>query len=160
MTASQTFVIVGAGLAGAKAAQTLREEGFEGRVVLLGAERGHPYERPPLSKEHLRGEDASLYVHERDFYADHAIELRTGMEYSGHVTSWDEVVVRGDLAAREFIAFWLQDGRVQAGMNVNVWDVSDDIQALIRSRESVDRRRLEDPAVPLAELLPAAAREG
>jgi 3-phenylpropionate/trans-cinnamate dioxygenase ferredoxin reductase subunit len=410
MTASQTYVIVGAGLAGAKAAQTLREEGFEGRVILLGAERGHPYERPPLSKEHLRGEDGSLYVHERDFYDDHAIELRTaatvesidagaeevvlaggerlrydslllatgarprrltlpgseldgilelrtladcvalrermrpgarlaiigagwigcevaasartmglevtiveptsmplervlgreigavyrdlhadhgvrmllgrrpaefegtdavtavctaggervecdlvvvgigvtpraelaaragievangvvvdeylqtsapgvfaagdvasawhplyersirvehwanalnqgpaaarnmlgaqvaydripycfsdqydvGMEYSGYVTSWDEVIVRGDLAAREFIAFWLHDGRVQAGMNVNVWDVADDIQALIRSREVVDRRRLQDPAVPLAELLPAAARE-
>ena len=83
-----------------------------------------------------------------------------GMEYSGYVTAWDEVVVRGDLAAREFIAFWLQDGRVQAGMNVNVWDVADDIQALIRSREAVDRPRLQDPAVPLADLLPAAAREG
>ena len=60
MTAKQTFVIVGAGLLGAKAAQTLRHEGFEGRLVLVGAEDERPYERPPLSKDYLRGEaDAS-----------------------------------------------------------------------------------------------------
>ena len=51
----QTIVIAGGGLAGAKAAETLREEGFDGRVVLLGAEAERPYERPPLSKEYLRG---------------------------------------------------------------------------------------------------------
>ena len=56
MTAEQTFVIVGASLAGAKAAQTLRHEGFEGRLVLVGAEDERPYERPPLSKDYLRGE--------------------------------------------------------------------------------------------------------
>src|SRR5213078_4584858 len=53
---TQTFVIVGGGLAGAKAAETLREEGFDGRVVLVGAERQRPYERPPLSKDYLRRE--------------------------------------------------------------------------------------------------------
>ena len=52
----QTFAIVGAGFAGAKAAETLREEGFDGRLVLLGAEPERPYERPPLSKDYLRGE--------------------------------------------------------------------------------------------------------
>ena len=56
MTSDQTFVIVGASLAGAKAAETLREEGFDGRVVLVGAEDERPYERPPLSKDYLRGE--------------------------------------------------------------------------------------------------------
>ena len=56
MPTDQTFVIVGASLAGAKAAETLREEGFDGRVVLLGAEAERPYERPPLSKDYLRGE--------------------------------------------------------------------------------------------------------
>ena len=56
MSTPQSVVVVGAGLAGAKAAQTLREEGFDGRLVLLGAERERPYERPPLSKEYLRGE--------------------------------------------------------------------------------------------------------
>ena len=52
----ETFVIVGAGLAGAKAAETLREEGFDGRLVLIGDEPERPYERPPLSKDYLRGE--------------------------------------------------------------------------------------------------------
>ena len=56
MTAEQTFVIVGASLAGAKAAETLRHEGFDGRLVLVGAEDERPYERPPLSKDYLRGE--------------------------------------------------------------------------------------------------------
>jgi 3-phenylpropionate/trans-cinnamate dioxygenase ferredoxin reductase component len=75
----QTFVIVGAGLAGAKAAEILREEGFDGRVVLFGVEPERPYERPPLSKEYLRGETdrGQAYVHEAGFYDDHGIELRT-----------------------------------------------------------------------------------
>jgi len=66
MASAQTFVIVGASLAGAKAAETLRTEGFDGRVVLIGAETERPYERPMLSKEYLRGEKpaAKLYVHE------------------------------------------------------------------------------------------------
>jgi 3-phenylpropionate/trans-cinnamate dioxygenase ferredoxin reductase subunit len=80
MTLKQTFVIVGAGLAGAKAAQTLRHEGFEGRLVLVGAEAERPYERPPLSKDYLRGEADRdrVYVHGEGFYAEHDIELRLG----------------------------------------------------------------------------------
>lgn len=78
MPSSQTFVIVGASLAGAKAAETLRSEGFDGRIVLVGDEPVRPYERPPLSKEYLRGEkgfdDAS--VHHADFYRHEEIELR------------------------------------------------------------------------------------
>ncbi|MEA2232346.1 MAG: 3-phenylpropionate/trans-cinnamate dioxygenase ferredoxin reductase component, partial [Solirubrobacteraceae bacterium] len=89
------------------------------------------------------------------FFSD---QYDVGMEYSGYATSWDEVVLRGDPAAREFIAFWLRDGRVLAGMNVNVWDVNDDIQALIRAGEAVDRARLEDSSVPLGELLASPAR--
>lgn len=76
------------------------------------------------------------------------------MEYSGHVVDWDEVVFRGDPAARKFIAFWLKDERILAGMNVNVWDVTDQIQALIRSRLRVDRDRLADPDTPLTDLAP------
>ena len=74
----QTFVIVGGGLAGAKAAETLRSEGFDGRVVLLGAEIERPYERPPLSKEYLRGEAGreKVYVHEDRFYEENEIDLR------------------------------------------------------------------------------------
>jgi 3-phenylpropionate/trans-cinnamate dioxygenase ferredoxin reductase subunit len=73
----ETFAIVGAGLAGAKAAETLREEGFEGRVVLIGAEAERPYERPPLSKDYLRGEleREKLFVHDAASYERHRIEL-------------------------------------------------------------------------------------
>lgn len=76
----QNFVIVGASLAGAKAAETLRSEGFEGRVVLIGEESERPYERPMLSKEYLRGEKRAgkLFVHDEGFYADNEIELLTG----------------------------------------------------------------------------------
>ncbi|MGN6217130.1 MAG: NAD(P)/FAD-dependent oxidoreductase [Solirubrobacterales bacterium] len=404
----QTFVIVGAGLAGAKAAETLREEGFEGRVVLVGAEPHRPYERPPLSKDYLRGESEreKLFVHAESFYPEHEIELRlddgavgfdasehevelesgerlrfdrlllatgaeprrlnipgadldgihylrsvessdairarlegggkvvvvgagwigsevaasarqeglevvviepaalplgrvlgpelgsiyrdlhadhgvelmldtgveafegdssvervrtsdggsidcdfaivgigveprtdlargaglevdngvivdanletsvagvfaagdvarhrhpvfgplrvehwanaleqgpaaarnmlglaqpydrvpyffsdqydVGMEYAGQATSWDRVVFRGDPASREFIAFWLEDGRVLAGMNVNVWDVNETIQKLAGDRAQVDAAELEDPDVPLESLLGSA----
>jgi 3-phenylpropionate/trans-cinnamate dioxygenase ferredoxin reductase component len=410
MTSDQTFAIVGASLAGAKAAETLRAEGFDGRVVLVGAEDERPYERPPLSKDYLRGEveREKVYVHPEDYYADHDIELRrgrtavslnaaarelalddgerlrydrlllttgaeprrlsipgaeldgvmylrsaadcdglrdrldrggavvvigagwigaevaasarqrglevtvldpltvplervlgaevgavyrdihldhrvqmlmgtgveafegsaavervrtsdgrelecdfvvvgvgvqprtglaaqaglavdngilvdehlrtsapgvyaagdvanahhpfygepirvehwanalhqgpaaaramldqpdaydrlpyffsdqydVGMEYAGFARSWDRVIFRGDPASREFIAFWLVENRVVAGMNVNVWDVTDPIQRLIRERVAVDDRRLADPDVPLEDLVPADA---
>jgi len=80
MSTAESFVIIGAGLAGAKAAQTLREEGFDGRIVLIGAESERPYERPPLSKGYLTGSDTtdSLYVHEQGWYAEHAVELLLG----------------------------------------------------------------------------------
>jgi 3-phenylpropionate/trans-cinnamate dioxygenase ferredoxin reductase subunit len=76
--AADCFVIVGAGLAGAKAAETLRDEGFDGRIVLVGDEPVRPYERPPMSKEYLRGEADfdSAAVHPADFYDAHDIELR------------------------------------------------------------------------------------
>jgi 3-phenylpropionate/trans-cinnamate dioxygenase ferredoxin reductase subunit len=403
--ADQTFIIVGASLAGAKAAETLREEGFDGRVVLIGAEAERPYERPPLSKDYLRGAaDAKPYVHDESFYAEQDIELRTsttveridpaasqvtlaggetlgfdrlllatgarprrlslpgadldgvltlrtiadceairdrveaggrlvtigagwigaevaasarqrgcdvtildmaqlplervlgpelgaiyrdvhadhgvsfiggatieaiegdgkvaavrlagdrridadfvvvgvgveprtelaraagiatdigvlvderlesgapgifaagdvanahhplyaarvrvehwanalnqgpaaarnmlgraepydlipyffsdqydvGMEYAGYATAWDEVVFRGAPESREFIAFWLKDARVVAGMNVNVWDVNEHIQALVRAGHPIERRRLSDPDIPLEDLL-------
>ena len=69
--ADQTFVIVGGGLAGAKAAETLRAEGFTGRVILICDERDHPYERPPLSKGYLLGKEErdSVFVHEPAWYA-------------------------------------------------------------------------------------------
>ncbi|ROO83698.1 3-phenylpropionate/trans-cinnamate dioxygenase ferredoxin reductase subunit [Actinocorallia herbida] len=75
-------MIVGAGLAGAKAAETLRAEGFDGRIVLIGRENERPYERPPLSKEVLLGkkDDDSVYVHEAGWYAEHDVELREGVE--------------------------------------------------------------------------------
>jgi 3-phenylpropionate/trans-cinnamate dioxygenase ferredoxin reductase component len=92
------------------------------------------------------------------FFSD---QYATGMEYSGHATDWDEVVFRGDVAAREFIAFWLKDERLVAGMNMNVWDVSHLIRELISSRRALDRGKLADPDVPLSQLLePLTSGEG
>ena len=80
MPADRSFVIVGASLAGATAAATLRAEGFDGAVTLIGAESEPPYERPPLSKEYLRGEQplADAYVRPSEWYAEQAIDLRLG----------------------------------------------------------------------------------
>ncbi|MER6874608.1 oxidoreductase C-terminal domain-containing protein, partial [Amycolatopsis sp. NPDC000673] len=75
-----------------------------------------------------------------------------GMEYLGAIEGHDRVVFRGDVAGREFIAFWLKENRVLAGMNVNVWDVTDPIKALIRSGKAVDPERLADPGVALEDL--------
>jgi 3-phenylpropionate/trans-cinnamate dioxygenase ferredoxin reductase subunit len=84
------------------------------------------------------------------FYTD---QYDLGMEYVGRGSSSDSVVIRGDKASGEFIAFWLDGDRVTAGMNVNIWDVTEDIRALIGS--SVDRARLADPDVPLSEVVQA-----
>ncbi|MGR4877917.1 NAD(P)/FAD-dependent oxidoreductase [Streptomyces sp. LARHCF249] len=80
MAANTAFVIVGASLAGAKAAQTLREEGFDGPLVLVGEESERPYERPPLSKGYLLGKDEreTVYVHPHQWYAEHDVDLRLG----------------------------------------------------------------------------------
>jgi hypothetical protein len=80
------------------------------------------------------------------------------MEYSGYAERWDEVVVRGDPDGGEFVAFWLRDGRVLAGMNVNVWDVNQHVQELIRSRRPVDSRALADRDTPLDSLLALSER--
>jgi 3-phenylpropionate/trans-cinnamate dioxygenase ferredoxin reductase component len=82
-----------------------------------------------------------------------------GMEYAGYATEWDRVVFRGDPGKLEFMAFWMRDDRVAAGMNVNVWDVTDHVQALIRSRTAVDDAALRDPDVPLSDLASASTRE-
>ena len=75
------------------------------------------------------------------------------MEYTGYVEpdGYDEVVVRGDAAAREFIAFWLQDGRVAAAMNVNMWDVTEPIRQADPLRPAGRHRRLADLDIPLSD---------
>src|SRR5665647_2728868 len=78
------------------------------------------------------------------FYSD---QYDLGMEYNGYADDWDRVVVRGDRSGQEFLAFWLKDGRVLAGMNANIWDQGDDIKALIRSGASVDPDRRVGEAV-------------
>ena len=88
------------------------------------------------------------------FYTD---QFDLGMEYVGHASPDDSVVIRGDKDSGEFIAFWLAGDRVTAGMNVNVWDVSDALRDLIGS--SVDRARLADPGVPLSEVVQHDVRQ-
>ncbi|GHF83188.1 NADPH-dependent 2,4-dienoyl-CoA reductase/sulfur reductase-like enzyme [Amycolatopsis bartoniae] len=125
------------------------------------ANADHPFLRHPIRVEHwanalkqpavaaagMLGTD-EVYDELPYFYTD---QYDLGMEYLGHNEGYDRVVFRGDVEAREFIAFWLKDGKVVAGMNVNVWDVTDPIKALIRSGTTVDVDRLADPSVPLPE---------
>ncbi|MFN2538426.1 MAG: NAD(P)/FAD-dependent oxidoreductase [Mycobacteriales bacterium] len=104
--------------------------------------------------------DAQPYDRVPYFFTD---QFSLGMEYSGYVSrhGYDEVVYRGDPESGEFIAFWLRQSRVLAGMNVNVWDVTDPIQALVRAGwggQTVDRSLLADPAVALSDALQPASR--
>ncbi|WP_406126820.1 NAD(P)/FAD-dependent oxidoreductase [Streptomyces sp. NBC_00989] len=104
----------------------------------------------PAAARAMLGKDVT-YDRVPYFFSD---QYDMGMEYSGWAPpgSYDEVVIRGDAGKREFIAFWLKEGRVLAGMNVNVWDVTEPIQQLIRSRTRVDSEALADPHVPLDSL--------
>lgn len=97
---------------------------------MLGRHR--PYERLPY------------------FFSD---QYEVGMEYTGYASDWDRVLFRGDVDTCEFIAFWIKDGRVVAGMNVGVWDVTDAIKTLILSKQAMDVVRLADPDTPLASLV-------
>jgi 3-phenylpropionate/trans-cinnamate dioxygenase ferredoxin reductase subunit len=102
----------------------------------------------PAAARSMLGQDVS-YDRIPYFFSD---QYDVGMEYSGHATSWDAVVFRGDRDGGEFIAFWIAEGRVVAGMNVNVWDVNEHVQALIRSRKHLDTAALTDPDTPLESL--------
>jgi NADPH-dependent 2,4-dienoyl-CoA reductase/sulfur reductase-like enzyme len=106
--------------------------------------------QPATAAAALLGKEAT-YTQLPYFFSD---QYDLGMEYVGHAPrgSYDQVVVRGDLATREFVAFWLKDGRITAAMNVNVWDVVDEIKPLITAGRQVDTSKLADPAVPYASL--------
>ncbi len=103
--------------------------------------------QPQTAARSMLGRDAA-YDNVPYFYTD---QYDLGMEYAGYVEpgGYDQVVFRGDAGRREFVAFWLADGQVRAGMNVNVWDVNDSIQDLVRSKEPADPDRLANPEVPL-----------
>jgi 3-phenylpropionate/trans-cinnamate dioxygenase ferredoxin reductase component len=105
----------------------------------------------PSAARNMLGREES-YTRIPYFFSD---QYEVGMEYSGYAPRWEEIAFRGDPASREFIAFWLQDNRVVAGMNVNVWDVTAPIQSLIRSRSAVDPRVLADQDTPLDQLVAA-----
>jgi 3-phenylpropionate/trans-cinnamate dioxygenase ferredoxin reductase component len=102
----------------------------------------------PAAARAMLGEPVS-YDRIPYFFSD---QYEVGMEYAGHAPEWDEVVFRGDREAGEFVAFWLKDRRVVAGMNVNVWDVNEHVQALIRARQPVDAAALADTGTPLESL--------
>jgi 3-phenylpropionate/trans-cinnamate dioxygenase ferredoxin reductase subunit len=85
------------------------------------------------------------------FFSD---QYDLGMEYVGHGSPDDDVVIRGNRDEREFIAFWQRDGAVTAAMNVNVWDVVEDLKAIVAGGRAVDATRLADPSVDLADLVP------
>ncbi|MYS12487.1 FAD-dependent oxidoreductase [Streptomyces sp. SID4982] len=106
----------------------------------------------PTAARAMLGQDVT-YDRLPYFFSD---QYDLGLEYSGWAPpgSYDQVVIRGDAGKREFIAFWVREGRVLAGMNVNVWDVTEHIQRLIRSGAAVDVEALADPHVPLADLVP------
>ncbi|WP_327227705.1 FAD-dependent oxidoreductase [Streptomyces platensis] len=108
--------------------------------------------QPQTAARAMLGQDAR-YDRLPYFFTD---QYDLGMEYTGYVEpeGYDRVVFRGDVDAREFIAFWCSGGRVLAGMNVNVWDVTDPIKALVLSGQAVDPGRLADPDVPLDALVP------
>jgi NADPH-dependent 2,4-dienoyl-CoA reductase/sulfur reductase-like enzyme len=211
MNTKPSFVIVGGGMAGAIAAQTLREEGFDGKITLLGQEPNAPYERPPLSKdylqskadrhsifvqpEHLRTSDPDVFAagdiahaynprlgrHSRvEHWANarrqgavaakamlghDAVDVRPSyfftdqydlsMEYTGDIgpAGYDRVIFRRYEDPRQVIVFWLYEQRVQAGMNINIWDVAEDIERLILSARPIDADDLADPMIPLTRLL-------
>jgi 3-phenylpropionate/trans-cinnamate dioxygenase ferredoxin reductase subunit len=106
-------------------------------------------EQGPAAARAMLGQDVE-YDRVPYFFSD---QYDVGMEYAGHSRPDDEVAFRGDPANREFIAFWMRDGRVTAGMNVNVWDVNEHLQALVREGATVDPARLRDADVPLEELV-------
>ncbi|HMH47729.1 MAG TPA: FAD-dependent oxidoreductase [Solirubrobacteraceae bacterium] len=122
----------------------------------------HPFFRERIRVEHwanalnqgalaahaMLGESVS-YDRIPYFFSD---QYEVGMEYSGHAPKWDEIVLRGDPSDGEFVAFWLRERRVVAGMNVNVWDVNEQVQALIRSRQPIDVAGLGDRDTPLDSL--------
>jgi len=115
--------------------------------------------QPQAAARAMAGEHVS-YDRVPYFFTD---QYDLGMEYAGYVEpdGYDEVVFRGDVDGREFVAFWLGNGgRVLAGMNVNVWDVNDAIQALVRGREPVDKAALADPGTSLESLAVSRADSG
>jgi 3-phenylpropionate/trans-cinnamate dioxygenase ferredoxin reductase component len=122
---------------------------FGGRVRVEHWANAH--DGGPAAARAMLGQDV---VHDAVpfFFSD---QYDTGMEYAGHVPRGAQptVVTRGDVAGREFMAFWLDEGRVLAGMHVNVWDTMDAVQDLIRAGRPVDAARLADPAVPLGDVL-------
>ena len=102
----------------------------------------------PAAARNMLGQ-SDIYNRMPYFFSD---QYDVGMEYTGLARGCDRVVVRGDPAEREFVAFWMFEDRIMAGMNVNVWDVTDPIQKMIRSQVEVNPAALADTSTSLEEL--------
>jgi 3-phenylpropionate/trans-cinnamate dioxygenase ferredoxin reductase component len=102
----------------------------------------------PVAARNMLGK-ARPYARVPYFYSD---QYDVSMEYSGHAPAWDEVVLRGDVGGRQFMAFWLKDGRVAAGMSVNIGDAAGKISDLVSAQRVVDKAKLADPDVSLADV--------
>jgi 3-phenylpropionate/trans-cinnamate dioxygenase ferredoxin reductase component len=105
----------------------------------------------PVAARNMLGHE-TVYGHTPYFYSD---QYDLSMEYRGWAPEFDRVVLRGDVANRQFLAFWLHQDRVAAAMNANVWDVGDAIDRLVNAREPVEPGALSDTGVDLASLAPA-----
>jgi NADPH-dependent 2,4-dienoyl-CoA reductase/sulfur reductase-like enzyme len=99
----------------------------------------------PAAARAMLGEEV-VYDRIPYFFSD---QYDVGMEYSGYTDGSEELVIRGDVASGEFVALWLRADQLVAGMNVNVWDVNQHVQTLIRSRSPIDVDALRDPSIPL-----------
>jgi 3-phenylpropionate/trans-cinnamate dioxygenase ferredoxin reductase subunit len=134
-----SIVIVGAGLAGATAATELREQGYEGAVVLIGSEDQPPYERPPLSKSYLLGDDPfeKALVHPLEWYGEHDVDLRTGVTATGLDTDSHTVSTSaGDLTYERLLLATGAEPRV-----LRVGEESGAPVAYLRTKEDSDRLR-------------------
>ena len=122
----RTFVIIGASLAGAKAAEALRESGFAGRIVLVGEETERPYERPPLSKGYLHGKDPrdGAFVHEAKWYDDHNVELRLGLRATA-IDPSDRIVTLADGESLHYDKLLLTTGSRARHISVPGADLED-----------------------------------
>jgi 3-phenylpropionate/trans-cinnamate dioxygenase ferredoxin reductase subunit len=137
--ADRTFVIVGAGLAGATAAETLRTEGFTGRIVLLGSEPERPYERPPLSKGLLLGTTGrdDVHVHHASWYPEHDVELRTGCTVTAIDRTTRRVRLAGD-AELGYDKLLLTTGAAPRGLPVP----GTELDGVLRLRTLADSARI------------------
>jgi 3-phenylpropionate/trans-cinnamate dioxygenase ferredoxin reductase component len=141
----ETMVIVGASLAGGSAAATLRQEGFDGRVILIGAEPQPPYERPPLSKEYLRGESPfeNTLVQASDFYRESAIETRFGVRAT-RVDAAEKVVELDDGERIAYDALLVSTG----GRNRRVPIPGSDLEGIYELRTVADCDRIREEIAP------------
>jgi 3-phenylpropionate/trans-cinnamate dioxygenase ferredoxin reductase subunit len=143
----------------------------DSRIFAAGdiANAYHPIAQQRLRSEHWANAISGGAVAARSMLGERAVhdeipyfytdQFDLGMEYAGFapLTKEADIVYRGDRSSGEFVAFWMLGSRVVAGMNVNVWDVNEDIQALVRSGTPVDLAALRDPSVPLADVAKLAS---